>query len=214
MRCPLDHFVVAVPDVRAASRAVADALGIEPAFGGAHPDHGTCNALLSLGEGRYLELIGPDPHATSPGDLARRAAAVDGAEVWGFAVAQPELETLAEMAPSLQLQATELRDGSRLTADGTLLRWRLLGLSSPTLGGLVPFGIDWLDTPHPSLTAPQGAWLESWHVAHPDPGAVEMLYFNLGLEVPVQSGLRPEIVVVLSYGARRMTFTGRAAGLF
>ena len=106
MRCPLDHFVVAVPDVRAASRAVADALGIEPAFGGAHPDHGTCNALLSLGEGRYLELIGPDPHATSPGDLARRAAAVDGAEVWGFAVAQPELETLAEMAPSLQLQAT------------------------------------------------------------------------------------------------------------
>lgn len=214
MRCQLDHFIVAVPDVRAASRAVANGLGIEPAFGGAHPDHGTCNALLSLGEGRYLELIGPDPTATAPGPLARRAASVDGAEVWGFAVALGDLEALARTAPSWGLQATAPFDGSRRTAQGEVLRWRLLGLSSPELGGLVPFAIDWLDTPHPSRTAPQGARLESWHVAHPQPSAVETLYRGLGLEVSVQFGLRPAIVAVVSHGARRLTLTGRSTSLY
>lgn len=214
MRCQLDHFIVAVPDVLAASRAVADGLGVEPAFGGAHPDHGTCNALLSLGQGRYLELIGRDPQARAPGALARRAAAVEGAEVWGFALACDDLPELARRAPSLNLRATEPFDGSRLTAQGDVLRWQLLGLSCETLGGLVPFAIDWLDTPHPSGTAPQGASLESWHVAHPDPDAVQTLYRGLGLDVCVQFGLRPAIVIVVAHGARRMTLTGRPASLY
>lgn len=214
MSLELDHLVVAVPDVPAAQRAVADALGIEPVFGGSHPDHGTCNALLSLGGSRYLELVGPDPAAAAGGDLARRAAALAAPDLWGFAVASSELDRLAQRAQAAGLVPQGPAAGSRRAPTGALLRWRALGLSSPQFAGLVPFAIDWLDTPHPAHTSPQGAQLESWFVTHPQPDALRALYARLDLQPTVHAGLRPAIVATIVHGERRLTLLGSAAGLF
>ena len=38
--------------------------------------------------------------------------------------------------------------------------------------GLVPFLIDWKDSPHPSASTPQGCTLVSLRGEHPDPAAV------------------------------------------
>jgi hypothetical protein len=214
MTLPLDHLVVAVPDVAAAQRAVADALGVSPEIGGSHPDIGTCNALLSLGGDQYLELIGPDPKAVTPGELARRVASLESAEIWGFAVASQDLDSLAERARGLGLRTVGPTVGSRRTPAGELLRWRALGLSSLEFGGLVPFAIDWLDTPHPARTSPQGPHLEAWHVAHPRPDDLRALYAELGVALNVHAGLRSAIVATIVHGDRRLTLTGPAPGLF
>ena len=74
----------------------------------------------------------------------------------------------------------------RATPDGGLLSWRL------TLGGshdgLVPFLIDWLDSPHPSTTTPRGATLVALRGEHPDAAAVVAAHRALGWTMEVREG--------------------------
>src|SRR5437870_7643443 len=57
----LDHLVYAVPDVDEASDWLSRTTGVRPVPGGRHLGLGSRNALASLGDGAYLELVGPDP---------------------------------------------------------------------------------------------------------------------------------------------------------
>src|SRR5262245_16509530 len=62
----LDHIVYAVPDLMKAVVDLEQRLGVRATPGGKHTGRGTHNALLSLSENSYLEIIGPDPDQPSP----------------------------------------------------------------------------------------------------------------------------------------------------
>jgi hypothetical protein len=49
--------------------------------------------------------------------------------------------------------------GGRQKPDGTMLRWTCLGVRNHGFGALVPFVIDWMDSPHPAGAAPRGGSL-------------------------------------------------------
>ncbi len=58
--CALDHFVWVTPDVEQEVAQFAELLGVAPIIGGVHPGLGTRNALVSLGDGVYFEILGPN----------------------------------------------------------------------------------------------------------------------------------------------------------
>ena len=55
----VDHLVYATPDLAAGVDQVERLLGVKAIPGGQHPGGGTRNSLIRLGEGSYLEIIGP-----------------------------------------------------------------------------------------------------------------------------------------------------------
>ena len=155
MTLDIDHFVWGVPDFDQGCAEIESLFGVAPEPGGSHPAHGTCNALLSLGTGLYLEIMAPDN--PSPGSTGARLAQLDQPALVTWVLRCNDLSGLSQSVAHQNLGATALGpiETARVTPDGDRLTWELLFLIQHDFGGLVPFLIDWKATEHPSLSAPQ-----------------------------------------------------------
>jgi hypothetical protein len=214
---PFDHLVHAVPDLQAANDALTAALGLMPQYGGEHAaDFGTCNALLALGPRCYLEVLAPaalaGAGATRPA-FAQGVAALPEGDVISFAMATSDLPAMQARALATGLGVRPSKANSRVTPQGHTLRWQGLYLDHDLYRGLVPFFIDWLDSIHPSATAPAGAVVQDFVVVHPQPEGLRAIYAALDIGIAVHAGNRPAIVVSLAHGARRCTLVGSGRGL-
>jgi hypothetical protein len=171
---PVDHIIYATPDLPSTVQSLGERLGVEPAEGGRHPGWGTRNYLLSLGSRVYLEVLGPDLETAPPEE--GRLFALDR-------LPEPRLLTWAARATGLAgvreqalgggpVDIGDVVAGRRALPTGGTLEWELTDPALPRCGGLVPFFIDWLESPHPSATAPSGCRLLSLEGFHPDPESV------------------------------------------
>ncbi len=177
----LDHLVDAVADLEVGRRWFAERLGVEPAFGGAHPGRGTHNALASLGSS-YVELIAPDPGQPPPsGGRPFGLDDVSGPGLVAFAVRPDQGGSIDDLVAAARAAGHDPGDPvamSRRRPDGSELHWRL---TLPTPGDVLPFFIDWGSAEMPSATAPGGLALEGLEVVGPDPGALRSLLAALDL---------------------------------
>jgi hypothetical protein len=193
----IDHIVYATRDLDQAVSDLADRLGVSSSAGGRHVGVGTHNYLLGLADDAYLELIGPDPSQSVPAGqpLPFGIDALDRPKLAGFAVKAPHIDDVVGGGRAPGADPRAVRGMQRATPDGRLLEWRL------TLGGshqgLVPFLIDWLDSPHPSRSAPGGCRLVSLRGEHPDPDVVRKANRALGVELDVVQGPAPVLVAAI-----------------
>ena len=192
----LDHLVYRVPDLDEGIAVLEARLGVRPAGGGVHPGRGTRNALLSLGEAHYLEVLAPDPAQPDTPSAWRFGPPVSAPELTTWAARSPLIETQVELARTRGLDLGAVRPMSRERPDGSVLRWQLTTGERPG-DGLVPFLIDWGHSEHPSTSTPAGCRLVALRARHPDPERIARWLAALDLSMPIERGERPALIAEL-----------------
>ncbi len=193
----LDHILLGSSDLNAGLAFFEENTGVRAAFGGVHPGRGTRNALLSLGDRQYLEIIAPDPAQSKIPDFAtplvEKLKSLSTPRLVAWADHPGNLEALAAKLKAAGVAFDGPRDGSRARPDGRLLKWRTLNLADDR-NGILPFFIEWdPDSVHPSVDAPQGCRLDRFSIADPDPMTLAKSFVALGLEVPIDRGEKTEL---------------------
>ncbi len=207
-RLEIDHVVLGVADLDLAAANLLDEHGLVALPGGRHPKWGTANRIVPLGS-TYLELVAVvDPEVAAEsgfgGWVAGMAARGGG---WGWAVRTGDIEATAAR---LQLR---IEPGSRVTADGAQLRWRLAGLPTERSDPAVPFFISWdAGTPLPGTAHAPHRGGDAHLVGLTIEGGLERLPTWLGdadLPIDVIPGDRGVVAVEIATNTRTIRLLPR-----
>jgi hypothetical protein len=194
----IDHLVYSTTDFEKSIADLEARLGVRPALGGQHPGRGTHNALIALSDRSYLEVVGPDPTQTETlGPRWFQIDSLDAPRLVTWAVKEAELDKLSEKAKACGIFLGSVVSGTRQRPDGLCLRWRFTDPATVVADGVVPFFIDWGDSPHPAASAPPGPVLESLRAEHPEPKVVMRALSAVGISLPVEYGPRPALIATL-----------------
>ena len=192
----LDHFILGCDDLARGITFVEQRTGVRAVFGGVHPGRGTHNALLSLGERKYLEIMAPDP-AQNVTPQIPRLSELKEPRIVGWAAHIDDVEKLIARLRDAGLQFEGPRDGSRQRPDGKTLHWKSVTLRDDH-GGLLPFFIEWsADSVHPSVDAPKGCALRRFEAASPETEDLLQAASLLGLDLYVNVAKQPSLQAVI-----------------
>jgi catechol 2,3-dioxygenase-like lactoylglutathione lyase family enzyme len=201
----LDHILLGSSDLDAGVAFVKEHTGVAPAYGGVHPGRGTRNALLSLGDRHYLEVIAPDPgQPGSPDIYGLKKLAAPG--IVGWAVHPGYLDKVAARLRAAGLAFDGPAPGERKRPDSRVLRWSALRLRDDQ-GGLLPFFIAWsADSVHPSADAPPGCKILLFEFSVPNDAELRRTCTLLGLDVRIAHGDTPKLLArIAGPGGKVMT---------
>lgn len=196
----LDHILLGCSDLDKGIAFVQDRTGVRAAFGGVHPGRGTRNALLSLGEKHYLEIIAPDPAQSGAPDIYGLQKLIEP-RVVTWAVHTDAIESAARRAVAAGFAIDGPTAGSRARPDGVWLRWKAFRLKNIE-GSLLPFFIEWdAKTTHPSVDAPSGCTLQKFVAQTTHPSGLQESFRKLEIPVQVELGKREQLVAQISGSA-------------
>jgi len=199
----IDHVILGVSDLDRGIREFESSTGVTPKRGGEHPGRGTQNALVTLGKGRYLEILAP---ASSQAPTAARESAVDHAQLTlvGWALSTRAMAVTVEQLRKAGFEVEGPMPGSRRAPDGALLAWQSASIDQL---GLTPFFIEWSKgTPHPSTTSPAGCSFIGIEVTHPSPQRLQSLFKAVGFSGTISTGQRAAMKVTLDCPRGRVEF--------
>jgi len=204
----VDHFVLAAPDLDRACAQFETATGIRPAFGGAHPGRGTHNALVSFDDSSYLEIIAPDPAQPATG-MSAPMARLSQPTLMHWAVRCSGLAAVVSRLQELGWTPTDVRRMQRTPPDGVQLNWALFGVHRHRYGGLAPFFIDWMNSPHPAVTSPRVGPIVNVGLASPEPSQLRALMTELGIAIEVRPG-EPRLTLAFTSPRGEICYEGVA----
>ena len=141
MSTTIDHIIIAVTDLPAASAEYAALLGRSPSWQGSHPDYGTANTLFKLSN-TYIELLAPCGEGLATGQIN---AVLDGrdARLGGLVFGTTDVTTFIEHARAQGLAASDPVPGHGVDANtGARRSWRNIFWDAAAARGIFSFCIE------------------------------------------------------------------------
>ncbi len=208
---PVDHLVYGAPDLEEAVEALHVRTGVRARRGGRHLSYGTWNALLALGPDAYLEVLAPDPDR-APGVRPTIFGVDELAEprlvAWAARVRdRDDMDARVRAGAAIGLTLGEVQEGQREAHDGRTLRWLLTDPYARHFDGMVPFLVDWRDTPHPAGDAPGGMRLLRLTGAHPRGRELGAALRALGVDMEIARAPEPGLRALLEGPVGRVELT-------
>lgn len=188
----LDHILFGCSDLDSGIAFIEQRVGVRAGVGGVHPGRGTRNALLSLGERHYLEIIAPDPSQKKvSAPLSTLLKSLMAPRLVGWAAHPGDIDARAKKLREAGIAFEGPTAGSRARPDGRLLKWKTVNLADDH-HGVLPFFIEWdASATHPAKDAPAGCRLERFAIVDADPDTLRKLCERLALAVAVDRGEKP-----------------------
>lgn len=186
----LDHVIIAVRELEAATESYTRLLGRAPSWRGEHPGQGTANALFRLAN-TYVELLG----ISGDGPFAERIRARlerDGEGLIGLAFGTDDAEQCAAELRTRGMRVADPVEGSGVDArSGARRSWRNVHWPESASRGVFEFAIEHLSPaaalPPAELCAARESAIEALDhvvVRSPDADAAQAFYGeSLGLRL-------------------------------
>ncbi len=188
MTSALDHLVLAAATLADGIDYVSTVTGVVPRPGGKHVAMGTHNALLKLGERRFLEIIAIDPDGVKP--PRPRWFGLDNIALQSELMEQPRLIHWVARTSNIEraVAVCPVDLGTVHEAARGDYRWRITIPDDGTLPakGIVPTLIEWDVAMHPADELPaSNVSIADVAANHPDPAAVRAALHALDLDAVI-----------------------------
>jgi hypothetical protein len=198
----IDHIILAINDLDKGILQFKNATGVEPMFGGIHPNSYSQNALVALDENVYIEIMAPQKNAKDVPEFLTR---LDSLRLIGWAVRSFDIQNTREKLKSLGITASTNREGSRAKPDGTVLSWSSFSVESKEA---FPFFIQWGDfSKHPSVTSQTGCKLKSFSVTSENSDLLNQIKDLLNLKINSTKG-KPRLDLSIETPKGTVSFFG------
>ena len=136
----IDHIIVCVNDLDAATAQYETLLGRSASLTGTHPEYGTANTLFQLGN-TYIELLSPAGEGVFA-DTLRTRLDEKGDGLLGIALGTDDADAMAANLQAKGIKASTPQPGERHGAEGQVRRWRNVYLPQEDMLGLFMFAIE------------------------------------------------------------------------
>ncbi len=197
-RIVLDHLLLGIADLDQGIAWVQEKTGVKALTGGSHPGVGTQNALISLGNRQYLEIISLDPSQKQAGRMAALIKDLHTPQVITWAASTGNIDELSQQAQASGFEIDGPSGGERRKPDGSILKWRTVRILSRFVD-VIPFFIEWgPGAAHPSQDSPSGCRLEALEIEHPEDKDLRKTLLGLGINISVNKGSKPHLKAILS----------------
>lgn len=193
----IDHLVYASPSLEQGMEEIETLTGVKPVIGGKHHQWGTWNALISLGPQCFFEIIAMDPTQSYNGPIIFDLDQISKSKLVRWVAKSNQIPKQEKLAHDAGFSLGAVIVGQREKQDGTLLKWSLTDPLSNPGDGLIPFLIDWKDTPHPGGSTPKGCTLLALSGTHHNPDSIQHKLQVIGIDFEIEKGDTIELIATI-----------------
>lgn len=206
----LDHFVWEAFDLKEEEQVFKNLTGVTPNYGGEHLDRGTHNSLLSIGEGRYLEIIALNLAKAEQFGFPTEAPKNFKSRMMTFGCKCKDLNQLKQLVTQAGLEVSSEFEITREAPTGEQYNWHTIVVGNHDFGHFMPFFTSRLSEHDPSEYLTKGCELRTFSVGHPKHAQLAQLYTKLELDIAVFKATKPVFNVVLETPKGRVALSSES----